>query len=356
MHQIELEPWTSIGPEEWETAIRTIKHAHHYPDDRPLSGFLGGEPDGGYHVMALEEEWAQEMGWLYAVSVNSATSGILLALLAVYVSSKDKVICSPLSMSAGPACIFWCSAEPWFQDIDPATYCLDPAAGPEDVVLTTSLFGHPIPRTPGGSIMIEDAAQAPFVPSEADITIYSLNVHKPMQVGEGGMICTNSAVATYMLRLLRNHGEMAGSRLPGLNLRMTEVTAAMAREQLKKGRRVVAERRELARRLNQALNGQSGITVPDDHPSHAYYCWAARVDPDKRAEIVRRLNESGVPMRAGYVEPLYTLPAFAPYAPPRATMPVTEKVTKELILLEMYAWDYTPEIMDKIADNIREVL
>jgi perosamine synthetase len=215
--KIALKPWSSIGKEEEEAALRVLRSGC-------LSGHLGGVLEGGPEVQALEREWSELNGG-YSVAVNSATSGLLIALKAVGVGPGKKVICSPYSMSAGVACVLWCGAEPVFADIGD-DYCLDLRevydivdAGGILAVLTTNLFGN-FGSPPNLSIpVIEDNAQAPFTHTMEDwegfiqISVDSFNVHKPMQAGEGGICTVNDPDLAYDLKLLRNHGEL-GSEYP----------------------------------------------------------------------------------------------------------------------------------------------
>lgn len=368
MATIKLEPWTSIGPDEWGASRDVIQNAHHRPHASPLSGFLGGQLEGGREVRALEDDWTDEFNARFAVSVNSATSGILIALKACGVERDDEVIVSPYSMSAGVACVLWCGGIPVFADIGDE-YCLDLEAATKAItkntkaILVTNLFGYAAAwgQLASRCRVIEDNAQAPYGATHrgtrgaghrcSDIKVDSFNVHKPMQAGEGGICWTDVEVLDRSMRLLRNHGEMAGGP-PGLNLRMTEVTAAIAREQLRKGREVVAGRRELAHRLLLTLKGHGGIAVPSYDPNHAYYVLAVRVDARRRDAIIEGLNARGVPAHT-YVKPLYTLPAFREY---KTHCPFTEQVASEIVCLDMYAWDYTPEIMDQIAGIYKEVV
>lgn len=208
MKRIELKPWTSIGWEEDDAAHRVVRKGL-------LSGFLGGELEGGPEVQGLEREWAATFGAKHAVSVNSATSGLLIALKAVGVGPGDEVIVSPFSMSAGVACVLWLGATPVFADINDDDYCLDVSTVTirPKAVLTTSLFGKVshLPRWPDGCPVIEDAAQAAFaegVSQHSLITVFSLNCHKQIQSGEGGICTTNNDDVAMIMKKLRNHAEL----------------------------------------------------------------------------------------------------------------------------------------------------
>src|SRR5262245_60752019 len=154
MRKLELRPWTSIGTEEINAATRMVERAsaQYYENTglqpHPLSGFLGGQLRGGAQVEALEREWCETFGAVHAVSVNSATSGLLIALKACGVGPGDEVIVSPFSMSAGVAAVMWCGATPVFADIDDEDYglssgpVLDVITKKSRAILVTNLFGR----------------------------------------------------------------------------------------------------------------------------------------------------------------------------------------------------------------------
>lgn len=347
---IQLKPWHSIGEEEIGAATRVLRSGK-------LSGYLGGVLGGGPEVESLEHEWAKAMGVKHAIAVNSATSGLFIALKAVGARINTRVIVSPYSMSAGVACVLWTGATPVFADIDD-NYCLDPKAVDRvmtnDVVavLTTNLFGNVSDYGDWVVPIIEDNAQAPFTHEQFGIiSIDSLNVHKPMQSGEGGVCMTNDDRMANYLRGLRNHGELSGSS-PGLNLRLTEVVAAIAREQLKKGSRIVSGRNALIKQLIEGIRDLPGLQVPEHNPTSSYYAFAVRTHASMRNQIVSSLNAKGVPIKAGYGGPLYRLPAFRPYT---SRCPNCELIERELMLMEVYSYHLDEDIIDQIIEAFREI-
>src|SRR5262245_13089360 len=213
MRKLELRPWTSIDHDEYRAARDVLADAWNLRS--PLSGFLGGQPDGGPQVQALEREWCETFGARHAVSVNSATSGLLIALKACGVGPGDEVIVSPFSMSATVAVVCWCGATPVFVDVGD-DYCLSTetvkrAITPRtEAALVTDLFGKIadchglVDYLP----VIEDASQAPFAGRHfGDIVVFSMNVHKPIQCGEGGICTTKNDKIDYNMKLLRKYRE-----------------------------------------------------------------------------------------------------------------------------------------------------
>ena len=335
-----LSPYSSLGQEEIDAVIKVARSGR-------LSSFIGAwceDFDGGPEIRGFEEEWAARFSCKHAITVNSNTSGLIAALGAVGLSPGDEVIVPPYSMSATVMAPLFYGGIPVFVDIEPNTFCIDPvlvkaAITPKTrAIIAVDLFGHPAAlhelRTLAdehGIFLIEDAAQAPlasengrFAGTIAHIGVFSLNYHKHIHTGEGGMCCTNDDDLALRLRMIRNHGENIVEplhvknivNLIGFNFRMTELSAAIGREQLRKVDVLVNERQAIAERLSTELSGLKGLTVPMVRADcrHVYYVWCARHDAASagvsRASVARALAAEGLPISEGYVKPLYLLPAF----------------------------------------------
>lgn len=336
-----------------------------------LSGFLGGETRGGYWVRRLEDKWAQTFGVKHAVACNSATSGLLAACVAVGTPKYSSVATTPFTMSATAACAAHLGAQLRFVDVDPDCFMLpgepDYADTGADAVIVTNLFGHPAPlqamrakAEQHGYKMIEDNAQSPFAMENGryagtigHIGVFSLNVHKHLQTGEGGVCVTNDDDIALKMRHFVNHGEMAGGRV-GLNLRMTELTAGIALAQLRKGERIVNERIERAEQIIAAIGDIPGLRPPFVRAGckHVYYTVPFLIERN-RSWFVKALAAEGVPLVEGYVAPLYRLPAFSAYARP---CPVVEDLhDRRLFYFENCAHDPTPEQIKQIGDAFQKV-
>lgn len=332
-----MKKYNSIGRDEARAAYNAVLNG-------PLSGYLGGIDRGGPQVEALEEEWCEKFGSHYAVACNSATSGLLLACRACGIGSNSDVLSSSYTMSATAAVPTFLGADAHFGDIDGSTYCLDPPYPYKSDMIITNLFGHPArlheARTAlqedGPFFLIEDNAQAigamengRYTGTIGHIGVFSLNVHKHIQAGEGGICTTDDPVLAERMRKCRNHGELAGYPA-GLNLRMTEVTAAIARVQLKKLDKILSERIEIAETLTDMVVGLPGICPPEVRKGckHVYYIWAIRCSD----EILWELQVSGVPITRGYVKPLHTM------GQRKHRLPVTEEVESTIAIYENCAW------------------
>lgn len=338
-----------------------------------LSGYLGGAlRSSGTWVLDLEREWAERFHIKHAVACNSATSGLLAAAFAVGLEHEDRFLVSPYTMSATVAAPMFTGAAPAFIDIEDQTFCMNLDAwfhGDFEAVITTSLFGHPSEamrlavELPRDCFLIEDNSQAPFAMEGGcyagtfgDIGVFSLNVHKHLQCGEGGVCVTDDDELADKLRRFINHGEMAGGAI-GLNLRLTEVSAAIALSQLQRADELIGGRIEQAEAILDAIGDIPGLRGPvtRDRCKHVYYAIPFLVESRygvNRDMIKAALKVEGVPLARGYVKPLYHLPAFSKHA--RECL-VAESCWQRLFLFENCAWSPTKEQIKQIGYAFRKV-
>ena len=332
--------YVTIGEEEKRAVMEVL-------DSTVLSKFLGTwSPDffGGPRVQKLEREWEAYFGVKHAISVNSATSGLYAAVGAAGVGPGDEVIVSPYTMSASAAAALVYGGIPVFADIDPDTFCLSPASIRERItprtkaIIVVDIFGHPAAMNEimaiareHDLIVIEDTAQAPgatyhgkFAGTLADMGVFSLNYHKTIHCGEGGIVVTNNPDLAERLQLIRNHAEVVVKKkgvenivnMVGFNYRMTEIEAAIAAEQLKKLEGLVAPRIAAANFLTRELFGLPGLTPPAVQPGvrHGYYVYVMKYDAAAtgvpRERIVAAMQAEGIPLGQGYVEPIYLQPLY----------------------------------------------
>ncbi len=331
--------YNSIGTEEAVAVQEVMKSG-------VLSKFLGcwdADFYGGEKVQAFEKAWAQYFDVKYAVTVNSNTSGIMAAIGALGIEPGDEVIVSPWTMSATATAILVWNGIPVFADIDRETFNLDPSSIEKRItpltkaIVVTDIFGQAAELDEimeiahrHGLKVIEDCAQAPgarykgkYVGTIADIGVFSLNYHKHIHTGEGGVCVTNDAGFAERMQLIRNHAEsVVGdkgvtnlSNMIGFNFRMTEIEAAIGIEQLKKLQSLVEERVYAANRLSSGIVGLTGLTPPvvRQDCSHVYYVYPLLYDANLtgvvRDRIVEALVAEGVSIGKGYVN-LHLLPMY----------------------------------------------
>ena len=394
--------FTSIGQEEAQAASDVVLSGS-------LSGFFGSPRPGyfgGNEVQKLEAAWCERFGVEHALTVNSATSGLFVAMGAIGLSPGDEVIVPPYTMSATAAVPLYFGGIPRFVDIEEETFCLDVKLVEKAInektkaIVVVNLFGHPARlselRTLAdrhGIFLIEDNAQAVLGEENerkcgtvGHIGIYSLNIHKHIQCGEGGVCVTACKDLATRMAGIRNHGENVIdwleisdlSNMIGLNLRMPEVSAAIASVQLKKLDPLVERVEKIGQTLTKGISGLSGFAPPTvrDGCRHNYFMWSCRYDEAElglsRTSFIEHMRAEGVPLAGGYVPPLYRLPAFQKrmgigrdgfpfdhseidYAD--TVCPVVERMHEsELVQFQPVSWDVDDEQLEMMIEAFYKVV
>ena len=327
----------SLDEREAEAARRAI-----------LSGWVTQGPE----VAAFEQEFAAAVGASYACAVSNCTTALHLALLAAGVGPGDEVVTVSHSFIATANAIRYCGATPIFVDIDPSTFNIDPAlieaaiGARTRAILAVHQMGMPcdlarivaIARS-RGLPLIEDAACA--VGSDilwdgrwervgkphGDAACFSFHPRKVLTTGDGGMITTTNPEWDRQFRLWRQHGMdmpdtvrhssrqviVESYTMLGFNYRMTDIQAAVGREQLKKLPDMVERRRELASRYQVLLGRISGLEPPSSpdwaRSNWQSYCVRLSDHIDQR-DIMQRLLDRGIATRRG-VMCAHRQPAYA---------------------------------------------
>lgn len=312
-----------------------------------LSAYIGAAGEGfmgGPKVRAFEQQAAEYFGVKYAIAVNSWTSGLIAAVGAIGIEPGDEIITTPWTMSATATAILHFAGIPVFADIDPVTFNIDPASVEKLIsprtraILAVDIFGQSADMKTLRDIadrygikLLNDTAQAPgalcgnaYAGTLGDIGGYSLNYHKHIHCGEGGILVTNDDKLAERMRLIRNHAEtviktedtVELANMLGYNFRMGEIEAAIAAVQLTKLAQRVETRQAAAARLTAGISGLSGLKTPftPDDMTHVYYVYGLTLDPDvlgvSRTKIVDALKAEGVPgLGVGY-QNIHLLPVF----------------------------------------------
>lgn len=335
-----LKRYNSIGREEVEAAKAVVESGI-------LSQFLGcWEPDffGGPRVQEFERQCEEYFDVKHAITVNSWTSGLIAAVGAIGIEPGDEVIVSPWTMCASATAILHWNAIPVFADIELETFCLDPASVEANItpytkaIMAVDIFGHSsdaealmeIAKLHGLKV-ITDTAQSPgayykgkFAGTLAHVGGYSLNYHKHIHTGEGGILVTDDDEIADRLRLIRNHAEaVVGDKdvsdlrnMIGYNFRLGEIECAIGIAQLKKLKGCVASRQRAGERLTQGIRDLPGLRTPviKDDCTHVYYVYPIVLDVEKigvsRARIVEALEAEGIDgLATGYVN-VHLLPMY----------------------------------------------
>ena len=310
-----------IGEEEIAAAVRVLR---------------SGSVVQGPEVAAFEAEFAALVGGRHCVAVNSGTSALLLALHALRIGPGDEVIVPSFTFAATANAVRLAGAVPVFADIDPDSFCLDPdavaaAIGPRTAaVMPVHLYGHPADMGRIAELadahhlaVVEDAAQAHAatlhgtpVGAFGDAACFSFYPTKNMHALEGGMVVTPDADVARQLRLLRNQGmeQRYANEIVGYNLRLTDVAAAIGREQLRKLPAWTERRRANAAKLDAALAGNAlGLGTPHvaGGATHVYHQYTVRVPAQHRDALQAHLTRQRVGSAVYYPTPVHRLKPFA---------------------------------------------
>jgi perosamine synthetase len=295
----------------------------------------------GPEVAAFEKEFAEWVGAKHACAVSSCTTALHLALLAIGVGGEDEVITVSHSFIATANTIRYCGATPVFVDIQPDTYNIDPALIERVITDRTrailcvhqmgmpcdlkeilavarrhSLFVVEDAACAAGSEILWDGTWEKVGKPHGDLACFSFHPRKAITTGDGGMITMSSGEWDARLRLLRQHGmsvpdtsrhaakEVIFESYPvlGYNYRMTDIQAAVGREQLKRLKEITDRRRYLAERYRELLANSLAIGVPTE-PDWARSNWQSfcvrlpeRCD---QKQVMQKMLDQGVSTRRG---------------------------------------------------------
>ena len=366
---------------------------------------------GGPNVRHFAAEFADKCGCRFAVPINTATSGLSVALAAAGVGPGDEVIVPAISFSATGSAVLLFGSIPVFVDVDPRTFCIDPAAVEAAVtprtkaILPVHLLGNACDMQAlldvagrHGLKIIEDCAQSPgvrwrgrHVGTIGDAGVFSFQQSKNIMTGEGGMIVTDDAELARTARLILNHGETIMEdhhsdadlvNVVGCNFRMPELCAALGRAQLRKLDTVNEWRNRNYRFLVDRLAHIPGLEAPYVPQDVDYVCHVAAFlyDAGKtglpRDLFIAAIRAEGVPMGTGYVRTMYENPTFlrriafgangAPWntgaEPSAVTYARGQCPVSESLLYEKFLWMYhvahpsTEADMEDVAGAIEKVL
>lgn len=403
---MKLKKRNSIGLEELDAVKRVVSSGN-------LSQYVGSWCDdfmGGPEVNRLEQYVKEYYQVDYCLAVNSWTSGLICAVGALDVNPGDEIIVTPWTMSATVMAIIHWNCIPIFADISIEDFNLDVTSverlitSRTKAIMVADIFGQGhnneelrILADKHDLKIISDSAQTPYslqndtiAGTMSDIGGFSLNYHKHIHCGEGGLIVTNDKNLYERMALIRNHGENAVTgmgrsdlnNMIGFNFRLGEIEAAIAVEQFKKLKNIASTITTLGDYMLEKFKDIRGITpvFPKENCKHNYYILPLLYSDSetgiKRKDLIRAIEANGVyGFMNGYVL-VYDLPMFKtktaygvsgfPWSITesgrrmkyeRGICPVAEELQDSKFLgFEMCLWELTKGDIDDIYNVLVSIL
>ncbi|TMD11349.1 MAG: DegT/DnrJ/EryC1/StrS family aminotransferase [Chloroflexi bacterium] len=336
-----------------------------------------GQLAQGPVVEAFEREFAAWCGAKHAIAVNSGTAALHLLMLAHGVKEGDEVITSPFTFVASANAALFVGARPVFVDIEPETYCMDPAkveaaiTPKTKVIMPVDLYGHPSAINElreiadrRGVVLIEDACQAHGAAIgrvkaggfgvSASFSFYPT---KNMTTAEGGMVTTDDDAIAKQVDMLRQHGatQRYHHDILGYNYRMTDIAGAIGREQLKKLERANEVRRRNASLLDEGLAGTPGVRTPRERPGcrHVYHQYTVFIEGD-RDRFQAGLRELGIGTAVHYPIPVHRQPLYGGLGYRSVSMPVSEQAADHVLSLPVHP-GLSESDLERIVEAVRKV-
>ncbi|HEY1057308.1 MAG TPA: UDP-4-amino-4,6-dideoxy-N-acetyl-beta-L-altrosamine transaminase [Limnobacter sp.] len=353
----------------------------------------------GPQVPLFEQTVAKHVGAKHALAVNSATSALHIACMALGLGQGDWLWTTPVTFVASANCGLYCGAQVDFVDIDHRTYNLCPkaleakllaaekAGKLPKVLVAVHLCGQPCDMAAihalgqkYGFKIIEDASHAiggkykgEFIGNScySDITVFSFHPVKIITTAEGGMALTNNDELAHQMALLRSHGITRDTthmtHAPdgpwyyqqiglGYNYRMTELQAALGVSQMQRLDAFVQRRHQLAQRYDRLL-ASLPVTTPWQHPDSysGLHLYVVRLQLDKitqtHRQVFEALREQGIGVNLHYI-PVHTQPYYQRMGHKMGDYPQSEQYYAEAISLPMYQ-TMTFEQQDQVLDALK---
>ncbi len=331
---------------------------------------------GGLEVQELEREFAAFCGAAHACAVANGTDALHLALRAYGLSAGDEVVTVADTFVGTVEAILLAGARPVFVDVDEATHTMDPArleaaiTPRTKVILPVHLYGHPAEMTAIGEVaarhglpVLEDAAQAHGASwrgrragALGHAACFSFYPTKNLGAcGDAGMVTSSDAAFVASVRQIANHGagrERYQHVVLGTNSRLDALQAAILRVKLRHLERWNEERRQRARLYAQALGDVPGVVVPVEREGarSAWHLFTVRVGD--RDGLAGHLRSCGIGSAVHYPSPLHLQPALASAGGRPGDLPVSERLSREVLCLPFYA-ELDPAQIERVAGQVR---
>ena len=308
---------------------------------------------GGRRVQEFEKLLSSFVKSRYAVAVNSGTAALQAALYTLDLKKGDEVLLPSFTFVATANAIVSVGAKPVFVDIQKQNYTMDPKdlrkkiTRKSKVIVPVHLYGNMAYMDKISEIadkynleIIEDSAQSlgstfkgKHSGTFSKVGCFSMYAAKVVTSGEGGAIVTNDKKIFEKLRKIRNHGMLHGNdtRLLGLNLRLPEINAAIAKIQMKKLSRFLNQRRKNAKILSELLS-DLGISIPHERRGEKVNWYLYTIAAKNRNKIMKKLHAKGIGATVYYPIPVHKTPFYNN----RSRLPVTEWAASHVLSLPVH--------------------
>jgi dTDP-4-amino-4,6-dideoxygalactose transaminase len=341
----------------------------------------------GPRTIELEKKFAEFVGAKHAIAMNSCTAALHIALLAAGVGPGDEVITTPMTFSASANTIIHCGATPIFVDIDPETFCIDPAKIEEKITAKTKAI---VPVHYSGQacnmdeirriakehnlFVSEDAAHAIYteykgkmIGSEGSAASFSFYATKNIATGEGGMLTTNDDAIAEKARVLSSHGmtKAAWNRYgkggnwrydieyPGYKYNMFDIQAALGLKQLEKLDRMQQRREEIAKVYNDTFGAMPQLIVPKAaaYTKHSWHLYVLQLDLSKltisRDKFIEEMGNENIGVSVHFI-PVHLMSYYVnTYGYKEGDFPVTESYFDRIVSLPLY-----PSMRDEDVEDV----
>ena len=334
----------------------------------------------------FEEEMKKITGARYAIACSSGTAALHLIVRALGITRDHEVITTPFSFIASTNCLLYENAIPFFADIEPEAFTLDPdrieslITPLTKAILAVDVFGHPANwtaiqdiATRHGLMLISDACEAlggsidgQQVGNLADVSAFGFYPNKQITTGEGGCITTNDESIAVIARSLRNQGRSRDDRMEHLNLgynyRLNELSAAIGCAQLERSDDLFGQRSTIAGWYARYLEAmQTDISLPKEMPwaKRSWFVYIVRLSDhfaeDARDELMRLLAENGI-ASAPYFPSIHLQPLYRKkFGFKPGDFPITEATSARTIALPFFP-QMTEEQVRYVANTLKETL
>lgn len=329
----------------------------------------------GQSVGLFEEEFARYCEAEHGVGIDSGTSALELALMAIGVGEGDEVVTPANTFIASALAISYVGATPVLVDIDPATQQIDPARIESAIgdrtkaIMPVHLYGHPADMDAINDIaqrhglkVVEDASQAHGarykgrrVGGLGDVSAFSLYPAKNLGAyGDAGVIVTNDSAIADKVRLLRNYGSTVKYHhdIIGFNRRLDTIQAAVLLVKLRHLDDWNAARRGHAAVYTQLLDERAPtVSLPQTakYAEPVYHVFG--IQHEERDLLRNHLGEHGVSTVIHYPIPIHLQPAYAHLGYGKGSFPITEQAANSILSLPMYA-ELSDEDIEHVCDAV----